>query len=64
MRILVLCTILAAIGCNSDRKLAAPVPAAYRFLPANADVVVRVPEPRHEAAKVQASADDVWAASA
>ncbi len=42
MRILVLCTILAAVACNSDRKLAPPVPAAYRFLPANAEVVVRV----------------------
>ncbi len=42
MRILVLCTILVATGCNSDRKLTPPVPAAYRFLPANPDLVVRV----------------------
>ncbi len=42
MRILVLCTILATTGCNADRKLTPYVPAAYRFLPANPDVVVRV----------------------
>ena len=40
MRILVLCTILAA-AC-SDRRLAPDVPASYRFLPAKPDVVVRV----------------------
>lgn len=39
MRILVLCTILAAC---SDRRLAPEVPASYRFLPAKPDVVVRV----------------------
>jgi len=42
MRILVLWTILAAAGCNADRKLGGDVPASYRFLPANPDTVVRV----------------------
>ncbi|MBA3451845.1 MAG: hypothetical protein H0T42_01965, partial [Deltaproteobacteria bacterium] len=41
MRILVLCTILAATGCG-DRKLAPSVPSSYRFLPATPDLVVRV----------------------